>query len=138
MNNTYLELYNKWHSTFMFSAHGSADPRAKESYKELKEWCKNNISEFKESILEQLKEGPNDSVTLLDDICESDKIFKSEGYCPLDLYCSLWIYILDGTFNEKLEDGFIPNYYLDPLSEEEIEENKKKLKIDFYDRQRTT
>lgn len=28
MNNTYLELYNKWYESFMFSAHGSADPAA--------------------------------------------------------------------------------------------------------------
>ena len=136
MNDKYLELYNKWHSSFMFSAFGSADPRAKESYEELKEWCKNNISEFKKSILEQLKEGPNESVRLLDDI--TDHIIKYEGYCPLDLYCSMWIYILEGTIKEKEKNGFIPNYYLDPLSKEEIEENKKKLKIDFYDRQRTT
>lgn len=39
MNNTYLELYNKWHESFMFSAHSSADPAAKPYYEELKKWC---------------------------------------------------------------------------------------------------
>ena len=128
MNSTYLELCNKWYSSFMFSAFGSSDPRAKESYDTLKEWCINNKKEFKESILEQLKQGPNDSVQLLDEICETDKIFKTEGFCPLDLYCSMWIYILEGTIHEKEEYGYIPNYY----------KRDTKLKIDFYDRQRTT
>ena len=36
MNNTYLGLYNKWHESFMFSAHGSTDPAAKPYYEELK------------------------------------------------------------------------------------------------------
>jgi len=133
MNNEYLELYNRWKETTIFlSVRMYTGP----AWENLLNWCKENKKEFKESILEQLKEGPNDIVELLDQICETDKLFQIDGYVPLDLYCSLWIYILDGTFNEKSENGYIPNYYLDPLSEEE---NKKKLKINFYNNgQRTS
>lgn len=125
MNNEYLNLYNRWRETTIFLSVRMYNGPAWEN---LLNWCKENKKEFKESILEQLKEGPNDIVELLDKICETDKLFKTEGYCPLDLYCSLWIYILDGTFNEKSKGGYIPNYYQDTLSEDEI----KKLKINFY------
>ena len=135
MNNEYLELYNRWKETTIFlSVRMYTGP----AWENLLNWCKENKKEFKESILEQLKEGPNDIVELLDQICETDKLFQIDGYVPLDLYCSLWIYILDGTFNEKSENGYIPNYYLDPLSEEEIKENKKKLKINFYNNEQRT
>ena len=36
MNAEYLELYNKWHESFMFSAHGSTVPAAKPHYEKLK------------------------------------------------------------------------------------------------------
>lgn len=136
MNNEYLNLYNRWRETTMFlSVRMYTGP----AWETLLNWCKENKKEFKESILEQLKEGPNDIVELLDEICETDKLFKPEGYCPLDLYCSLWIYILDGTFNEKSKDGYIPNYYLPEITDKEIEENRKKLKVEFYkNEQRTT
>jgi len=111
MNKEYQELYNKWHSTFRFSALGSSDPKAKESYDKLKEWCKDHIDEFKESIIEQLKESPNESVRLLDDIFGMDNCIEIDGYCPLDLYCSLWIYILECNLDKKINNGFIPNYY---------------------------
>lgn len=36
MNNEFLDLYYKWRNTFIFSAFGSADPRAKNAYEKLK------------------------------------------------------------------------------------------------------
>lgn len=56
MNNTYLELYNKWHESFMFSAHGSSDPAAKPYYEELKKWC-NFWVLILENRLENYKKG---------------------------------------------------------------------------------
>lgn len=104
MNKDFLELYNKWHSSFMFSAYGSSDPSAKPYYEELKKWCLDNPKEFKESILEQLKEGPNWSVDLLDDIYGKELGVSAEGYVGLDLWCSFWVIILENKL-ENIKPG---------------------------------
>lgn len=106
MNKDFLELYNKWHSSFMFSAHGSSDPSAKPYYEELKKWCLDNPKEFKESILEQLKESPNWSVDLLDDIYGKELGVSVEGYVGLDLWCSFWVMILENKL-ENIKPGQI-------------------------------
>ena len=68
MKKEFLELFNKWHSSYMFSAHGSADPRAKEHYEQLKKWCENHYDEALEYIKELLLEEPCDIVRILDDV----------------------------------------------------------------------
>ena len=102
MNNTYLELYNKWHESFMFSAHGSADPAAKTYYEELKKWCIENPKEFKDSVLEQLKQEPDWAVGLLDDIYGEKLGIKTEGYVGLKDWCNFWVLILEN----RLEKNF--------------------------------
>lgn len=115
MNNEFLDLYNKWRNTFIFSAHGSADPKSKESYEELRKWALENKNEFKSSAIELLEEGPNDIVMLLNDIFD----FEVEGWMPLDIICNIWINLYKGTinvdyykdyreFHEYMKDHYIP------------------------------
>lgn len=95
MNKEFLDLYNKWHNLIIFSAHGGADPRAKDDYKRLREWALENKDEFKSSAIELLEEGPNDIVMLLNEIFD----FKIEGWMPLDVICNIWINLYKGTTN---------------------------------------
>jgi len=111
MNNEFLELYNKWHSSFIFSALGSADPAAKSYYNELKQWCLDNPKEFKESILEQLKEGPNWSVGLLDDIYGDELGVKAEGYVGLKDWCNFWVLILENKLDNYKKGDILPYIY---------------------------
>ena len=83
----FLELYNKWHSSFIFSAHGSADPAAKE----------------------HLMEEPNDIVYLLADLFNEEFGFTYEGFCSLVEYCNLWLIVTDTEFDNK----HIKDYYKD-------------------------
>lgn len=105
----FLDLYNKWHSSFMFSAHGYADPAAKEYYNKLIEWCKINRGDALLYIREMLMEGPNDIVNLLDDLFKEEFRFNYEGFCPLDTYCNLWLNVTDAEFDGK----HIKDYYKD-------------------------
>lgn len=95
MNKEFLDLYNKWHNSFIFSAHGAADPNAKDNYKQLREWALENKDEFKSSAIELLEEEPNDIVILLNEIFD----FKIEGWMPLDVICNIWINLYKGTTN---------------------------------------
>lgn len=105
----FLELYNKWRSTFMFSAHGSGDPAAKESYNKLREYCEKNRGDALQHIREILMEEPNDIVRLLDDVYKEEFRFNYEGFCPLDTYCNLWLNVTDAEFDGK----HIKDYYKD-------------------------
>ena len=105
----FLELYNKWHSSFIFSAHGSADPAAKEHYNKLKEWCENNRSNALQYIREILMEEPNDIVYLLADLFNEEFGFTYEGFCSLVEYCNLWLIVTDTEFDNK----HIKDYYKD-------------------------
>ena len=105
----FLELYNKWHSSFRFSAHGSADPAAKEHYNKLKEWCENNRGDALLYIREILMKGPDDIVNLLDDLFKEEFGFNYEGFCPLVEYCNLWLNVTDAEFDGK----HIKDYYKD-------------------------
>ena len=105
----FLDLYNKWHSTFMFSAHSSADPVAKESYNKLRELCDINRGDALLYIREMLIEGPNDIVNLLDDLFKEEFGFSYEGFCPLDTYCNLWLNVTDAEWDSK----HIKDYYKD-------------------------
>ena len=111
MNNEFLDLYHKWHNTFIFSAHGSADPKAKESYDELKKWSLENKKEALESIKEILLEEPNSIVQLLPEISRKD--IKIEGYMPLDILCNLWLNILNHDINDNHGQKELKDYYKD-------------------------
>lgn len=113
MNNTYLELYNKWHESFMFSAHGSSDPAAKPYYEELKKWCIENPKEFKDSILEQLKQEPDWAVGLLDDIYGEKLGVKAESYVGLKDWCNFWVLILENRLENYKKGGILPYIYKD-------------------------
>ena len=82
MKEEFLDLYNKWHSSYIFSAFGSSDPRAKDSYEALKEWCMKNKEEALEYIRELLLEGPGDIVRILDELYNDNKAIV-DGFCPL-------------------------------------------------------
>jgi len=105
----FLDLYNKWHSSFIFSAHGSADPAAKEHYNKLIEWCKNNRGDALRYIREILLEEPNDIVNLLDALYKEEFNFSYDGFCPLDEYCNLWLNVTDSEFDGK----HIKDFYKD-------------------------
>ena len=105
----FLDLYNKWHSSFVFSALGSADPKAKGSYEQLKEWCNNNRNVALSYIREILMEEPNDIVYLLNDLYKEEFGFNYGGFCPLDKYCNLWLNVTDPEFDGK----HIKDYYKD-------------------------
>jgi len=61
MKGEFLELFNKWHSSYMFSVHGSADPRAKEHYEKLKKWCGKRNDE---NLLKERKYGSANQKTM--------------------------------------------------------------------------
>ena len=117
MNSEFLGLYHDWTSSYIFSAHGPADPRAKESYERLKNWCLEHKDEVKHCATELLEEEPNDIVMLLNDLYD----VKIEGFMPLDQVCNVWLNILKETtdqnidyykdwreFNEYMKDHYIP------------------------------
>ena len=105
----FLDLYNKWKSSFMFSAHGSADPAAKEHYNKLIEWCENNRGDALQYIREILMEGPDDIVNLLDDLYKEEYNVEVDGFWPLDEYCNLWLNVTAPDFEHKV----IEDYYKD-------------------------
>ena len=91
MKKEFLDLYNKWNSSYIFSAFGSADPRAKRHYDALIEWCKNHHDETLVYVRELLLEEPSDVVRVLDDLYSKEYNFEVKGYCPLDVYCNFWL-----------------------------------------------
>ena len=82
----FAELYNKWYSSFIFSAHGSADSCAKEPYAKLKEWCETNKNEAIKFIKKILENEPNDIVMILQDLYGEEYV-KFGGFIPLDKLC---------------------------------------------------
>lgn len=109
MKEEFLTLYNKWHSSFVFSAHGSADPAAKEHYNKLREWCINNRDNALVYIREILFQRPDDIVNLLDDLYKEEYNVEVDGFWPLDEYCNLWLNVTDLDFEHKV----IEDYYKD-------------------------
>ena len=109
MKEEFLKLYNKWHSSYVFSAHGSADPAAKIHYEKLKEWCANNKGDALLYIRELLLKEPNDIVRILDDLYKDRFEFNVDGFCPLDMYCNLWLNITNAEFDNE----HIIDYYKD-------------------------
>lgn len=110
MKEEFLELFNKWHSSYMFSSRGSADPRAKEHYKKLKTWCEKHHNEALEYIKELLLEDPCDIVRILDDVYQKKYGYYIKGFCPLDVYCNWWLNIIMGTHKNGHSNV---NYYKD-------------------------
>ena len=106
----FAELYNKWYSSFIFSAHGSADPCAKESYNKLIEWCKNNRGDALLFIREILMEEPNDIVNLLDDLYKEEFNVCLDGFCSLDAYCNLWLNVTDAEFDGRHMKDYYVNW----------------------------
>lgn len=109
MKEEFLKLVNKWHSSYIFSAFGSSDPAAKRYYEELKEFCINHKEESLEYIRELLLKEPSDIVRLLDDLYKDRFEFNVDGYCPLDMYCNIWLNITNAEFDNE----HIINYYED-------------------------
>ena len=105
----FLDLYNKWHFTFMFSGNNSEDLTIKKSYNKLIETYKINRGDALLYIREILMEGPNDIVNLLDDLFKEEFGFSYEGFCSLDEYCNLWLNVTDVEFDGK----HIKDYYKD-------------------------
>lgn len=111
MNNEFLDLYYKWRNTFIFSAFGSADPRAKDTYEKLKEWSLENVKEAVECIKEILLEEPNDVVLLLSDILGTN--IEIDGWMPLDSICNIWLNILNHDINDNHDQKELKDYYKD-------------------------
>lgn len=112
----FIDLYNKWQSSFMFSAFGSADPRARVFYEALIDWCKKHHDEALEYIKEILTDEPNQIVKILDDLYSKEFNFTFEGYCPLDLWCNIWLNILNNDIDltkSKPKKNQIKDYYKD-------------------------
>lgn len=105
----FLDLYKKWYSSYMFSAFGPNDPNAREHYLKLREWCANNKGDALLYIRELLLEEPSDIVLILDDLYKDEFGFNVDGYCPLDMYCNLWLNITNAEFDNE----HIIDYYKD-------------------------
>ncbi len=92
----------------------------------MKAWCIAHKKEFKESVLEQLKEEPNWSVELLDDIFGKELGVKTEGYVGLKDWCNFWVLILENKLeNYKKGDVLLPYVY------KEYDEYKKYMKTHY-------
>lgn len=110
MKEEFLDLYNKWHSSFIFSAHGAAEPAAKGYYMKLKEWCENHREEALQYIREILFKEPSDIVYLLDDIYKEEYNVEVNGFWPLDEYCNLWLNVTDPDFEHKIVEDYYKDY----------------------------
>jgi len=109
----FVELYNKWHSSYIFSAFGSADPRSKKYYDALVKWCTDNKEKAFNYIREILLEEPNDIVRVLQDVYGEEYKVEVNGYMPLDAYCNLWLNITDSNFDDSKKNIKLKDYYKD-------------------------
>lgn len=90
MNTKYSELYQNWYNhNFLSSIRNYENDQ---DWKTLLEWCRKHKKEAVLSILEQIKDEPNDTVYILDDLF--DHPLKTDGFVPLKEYCDVWIGLL--------------------------------------------
>ena len=99
MNKEFEELYNKWYTDTMFL---SASNFNTDSWLELVKWSKEHTKEAIEGVREIIADEPAQVVHLLDLIVEDPP--KAEGYVPLDVWCNLWISIIDSAKDGKIGD----------------------------------
>lgn len=118
----YEKLYEEWMRDVGFS---STLVFQGESWNRLLEWCRENREEFKKSILEQLKESPNWSVQLLDEIYGKELGVKAEGYVGLKDWCNFWVLILENRLENYKKGDVLPYVY------KEYDEYKEYLKNNY-------
>lgn len=97
MNKEFEELYNKWHTDTMFLSVGNFNT---DSWFKLVEWSKEHTKEAIEGVREIIADEPAQVVYLLDLIVENPP--KAEGYVPLDIWCNLWVAIIDSAKDGKI------------------------------------
>ena len=107
MNTEYKRLYDAWDKPQLVSATRTFEGP---EWDKLIEWCKNNPKVAISSIREQLKEGPTWACQIIETMVGESPV-KSKEWYPLDMWCSMWIYIIDGNMEEKKKMGYIPSYY---------------------------
>lgn len=103
----FKELYCNWIYSFGVSAFGCGAPEAQEPYGKLREWCKENKEDIIRFIKEILEEEPNDIVMILQDLYAEELGIKIDGYMPLDMWCNMWLNIL----NKDIKKGKITKDY---------------------------
>lgn len=99
MNKEFEELYNKWYTDTMFLSAGNFNT---DSWLELVKWSKEHTKEAIEGVREIIADEPAQVVHLLDLIVEDPP--KAEEYVPLDVWCNLWIAIIDSAKDGKIGD----------------------------------
>lgn len=108
MDAKFEELYNKWHTDTMFLSVGNFNT---DSWFELVKWSKEHTKEAIESVREIIGQEPHQIVQLLDEIVEDHP--TAEGYVPLDMWCNVWIAIIDAAKEGKHEVTEVKDNYGD-------------------------
>lgn len=97
MNKEFEELYLDWYRNTAFMSVGNFE---NEWWYKLMEWSKQYTKEAIEGVREIIADEPAQVVHLLDLIVEDPP--KAEGYVPLDVWCNLWIAIIDSAKDGKI------------------------------------
>ena len=108
MDVKFEELYNKWHTDTMFLSVGNFNTK---SWFELVEWSKEHTKEAIEGVREIIGQEPHQIVQLLNEIVEDPP--TAEGYVPLDMWCNVWIAIIDASKEGKEEIKQVNDHYED-------------------------
>ena len=91
MNKEFKNLYKNWFNATAILSHSQFE--VPEWY-ELVDWSKEHKEEAVDGIIEILKEEPGWIVQLCDELFPD--VLKSEGYIPLEVWCTAWLAILKG------------------------------------------
>lgn len=94
MNADFEKLFKDWYTNTAFLSVGNFN---NEWWYNLVSWSKEHIKEAIEGVREIIADEPDSVVYLLDEIIENPP--KAEGYVPLDVWCNLWIAIIDASKN---------------------------------------
>ncbi len=108
MDAKFEELYNKWHTDTMFLSVGNFNT---DSWFELVEWSKGHAKEAIEGVREIIGQEPHQIVQLLNEIVEDPP--TAEGYVPLDMWCNVWIAIIDASKEGKHDIDVVNDNYGD-------------------------
>ena len=102
MNKEFEALYKEWHSNTMFLSTGNFD---NEWWSRLVKWSKKHTKDAIEGVRELIADEPSQVVHLLDEIIENGP--NADGYVPLDVWCNLWIAIIDASKNNEGKEQLV-------------------------------
>jgi len=96
MDAEFRKLYLIWYNRNFLSSIRDFDNDPE--WKNLVDWCLEHKKEAVQSIYEQIKEEPNDTVYILDILF--DHPLKVDGFVPLNKYCEVWVGLLNDYVKE--------------------------------------